>query len=378
MDKNSNNKKAEQAHFEKLTFLLMLLSVSTMFIFLLKPFWGALFWACVIGLIFSPLYRSLLKKMNKPKPNLAALITLTTCLVIGIAPTFFMVGTFFQEGLSLYQSLESGEFDLGARMEQLRSIFPGSNFFFEHLHLDMNDLQAQLSDGALRAAGYLAQNAVEIGQKTTQLFISLALMLYVAFFTIRDGEKLVNLLARALPLNRERKGLIFAKFTETLRATVKGNLLVALIQGILGGFIFWALDIREALLWGVVMTLFSLIPVVGAGLIWIPVALYLFALGEWIRGIILVLFGAVLIGLADNVLRPLLVGHDTKLPDYLVLLSTLGGFALFGMNGFVLGPLVAALFVAFWGIFMREYNPSQPAISQEDTPQKPENNSDNV
>jgi predicted PurR-regulated permease PerM len=107
------------------------------------------------------------------------------------------------------------------------------------------------------------------------------------------------------------------------------------------------------------MTLLSLIPVVGASLIWGPVAIYLFAVGEWTNGIILVGFGAGVIGLVDNVLRPILVGRDTKLPDYLVLLSTLGGFSLFGMNGFVIGPLVAALFVVFWEIFAREFN-SQP------------------
>ncbi|HPQ38106.1 MAG TPA: AI-2E family transporter, partial [Synergistaceae bacterium] len=366
-DKKCRTPETEYAHLEKSAFLLMLLLVSVLFVFLLKPFWGALFWACIIGLIFSPLHRRLLKKMDTPKPNVAALATLTTCSVICIAPALFIIGTFFQEGLSLYQSLESGEFDLGARMQQLETLFPAIKPFFEYLHMDMGNLQAQLSDAALGAAGYLAQNAVELGQKTMQLFISLALMLYVAFFMLRDGEKLVDLLARALPLNREREHLIFDKFAETVRATVKGNLLVAVVQGTLGGFIFWALGIREALLWGVVMTLFSLIPVIGAGLIWIPVSLYLLALGAWIQGIVLILFGAVVIGLADNVLRPLLVGHDTKLPDYVVLLSTLGGFALFGMNGFVLGPLVAALFMAFWGIFMREYNNPKPLPSKEES-----------
>jgi predicted PurR-regulated permease PerM len=137
---------------------------------------------------------------------------------------------------------------------------------------------------------------------------------------------------------------------------------VAAVQGTLCGIIFWALSIPGAFLWGVVMTLLSLIPVVGAGLIWGPVAIYLFAIGEWVQGLILAGFGAGVIGLVDNILRPILVGRDTKLPDYIVLLSTLGGFVLFGMNGFVVGPLIAALFVAFWGIFMREFNASQTGM----------------
>jgi predicted PurR-regulated permease PerM len=108
--------------------------------------------------------------------------------------------------------------------------------------------------------------------------------------------------------------------------------------------------------------------VVGAGLIWVPVSIYLFAIGEWGQGLILVGFGAGVIGLVDNILRPILVGRDTKLPDYIVLLSTLGGFVLFGINGFVVGPLIAALFVAFWGIFMRDFNAPQTVM--------PRNNSD--
>jgi predicted PurR-regulated permease PerM len=149
---------------------------------------------------------------------------------------------------------------------------------------------------------------------------------------------------------------MFAKFAEVTRATVKGNLVVAAVQGALGGIIFWILGIPGPFLWGVVMFLLSLIPMVGAGLIWAPVALYLFAAGQWIEGLVLTGFGIGVIGLVDNVLRPILVGRDTKLPDYIVLMSTLGGFVLFGMNGFVIGPLIAALFVTVWEIFIREFN----------------------
>ncbi|MAK70536.1 MAG: AI-2E family transporter, partial [Idiomarinaceae bacterium] len=114
--------------------------------------------------------------------------------------------------------------------------------------------------------------------------------------------------------------------------------------------------IPGALLWGVVMAFLSLIPAVGAGIVWLPVAVYLLATGSVWEGIVLIAYGAVVIGLADNILRPLLVGRDTKLPDYIVLFSTLGGLSLFGITGFVIGPLVAALFMAFWDIFMREFN----------------------
>ncbi len=350
----------EHNKLEQRSFLLMLILVSLLFLFLLKPFWGSIFWACLIGLIFHPLY-SRLRHLWRGRSTLSALATLVICLILGIVPTLFVMTSFFQEGAGLYQRLQSGEFDIQGRIEQVRQAFPTVQNLLERLNLDLNNVTAQLSKAALTASQFIAQNAVQLGQGTMQFFVSLGLTLYVAFFMLRDGRSLVELLVRALPLGDAREQLLFTKFAEVARATVKGNLVVAVTQGTLGGIIFWALDIRGPLLWGVVMTLLSLIPVVGAGLIWAPVAIYLFAIGNWIQGTVLVVFGVAVIGLVDNFLRPILVGRDTKLPDYIVLLSTLGGFVLFGMNGFVVGPLIAALFVAFWEIFIREFN-SPPLI----------------
>ncbi|MFA5515271.1 MAG: AI-2E family transporter [Desulfuromonadales bacterium] len=361
------DKDRRQAGLEQGSFLLMLVLVTVLFLFLLKPFFSAVFWACVIGLLFYPLHQRFLRLVGN-RPSLAALLTLAACIIIGIVPTLFVLGSFFQEAAALYQRLQSGEMDIGKYVERLREAFPAAQLFLERLSPGLSDVKEQLSGAALAASGYIAQNAVQLGQGTLKFFVGLALMLYVAFFLLRDGAALVALLVRALPLGDEREHLLFAKFAEVTRATVKGSLVVAVVQGTLGGMIFWFLDIPGALLWGVVMTLLSLIPAVGAGLIWGPVAIYLFATGEWGQALILTAFGIGVIGLVDNVLRPILVGRDTKLPDYMVLLSTLGGFVLFGMNGFVIGPLLAALFVAFWGIFMREFNTPPPAPPKRDPP----------
>ncbi len=365
MSDETNRPNKEQAKLEQRSFLMLLVIVTLLFLFLLKPFWGAIFWACIIGLLFYPLNRRFLESWGQ-RPSLAALATLVVCVVICIVPAMFVLGSFFQEGAGLYQRLQSGDLDLGNRIERIREAFPAAQLLLERLNLDLNNVKEQLSGAALTASGFIAQNAVQFGQGLLQYFVSLGLMLYVAFFMLRDGDRLVALLVRALPLGDEREHLLFVKFAEVTRATIKGNLVVAVVQGTLGGIIFWALGIPGAFLWGVVMTLLSLVPVVGAGLIWVPVAIYLFAIGEWGQGLILVGFGAGVIGLVDNILRPILVGRDTKLPDYIVLLSTLGGFVLFGMNGFVVGPLIAALFVAFWGIFMRDFNAPQTAIPKND------------
>jgi predicted PurR-regulated permease PerM len=136
-----------------------------------------------------------------------------------------------------------------------------------------------------------------------------------------------------------------------VRATVKGNLLVALIQGALGGLAFWFLGVSGALLWAGLMAALSLLPAVGAALVWLPVALYFLVTGALWQGLALSAYGVLVIGLVDNLLRPVLVGQDTRLPDYVVMISTLGGMAVFGINGFILGPLIAAMFLSAWQIF---------------------------
>jgi predicted PurR-regulated permease PerM len=176
-------------------------------------------------------------------------------------------------------------------------------------------------------------------------------MLYLLFFLLRDGQQLAARIRQAVPLGRNYKVRLFNNFTTVIRATVRGNVLVAAAQGALGGLIFWFLGVQAPLLWGVVMAFLSLLPAVGAAIVWAPVAVYFLVTGAIWQGVVLMAFGVVVIGLVDNILRPLLVGKDTKMPDYVVLLSTLGGMALFGLNGFVIGPVIAALFIAAWDLF---------------------------
>jgi predicted PurR-regulated permease PerM len=143
---------------------------------------------------------------------------------------------------------------------------------------------------------------------------------------------------------------LFNRFTTVIRATVKGNVVVAIVQGLLGGLAFWFLGVHAPVLWGVVMAFLSLLPAVGSALVWVPVAIYFLITGALWHGISLIAFGVLVIGLVDNVLRQILVGKDTKMPDYVVLIATLGGMAIFGINGFVIGPVIAAMFMAVWDI----------------------------
>ena len=198
---------------------------------------------------------------------------------------------------------------------------------------------------------YLAAQALSIGRGTANFIITLLLMLYLLFFFLRDGGELSRRIKNAIPLREEQHRALFSKFTIVTRAMFRGNLLVAAVQGALGGLIFWVLGIHAAVLWAVVMAFLSLLPAVGAAAVWLPVAIYFLATGAVWKGLVLIAYGAFVIGLVDNLLRPYLVGKDTQMPDYVVLISTLGGIAIFGLDGLVIGPVIAAMFIAIWDIF---------------------------
>lgn len=339
---------------EQRFFLLLLGFVSLLFLWLLKPFFAPILWACIVAILFHPVQVWLDERWGK-RPNLTALATLLACVVLVVLPILFLLYQFLQEGIALYQRIESGEINPAQFLERIRNAFPIVQSLFERFDINLESIWEQAASAAVGASRFLATNAFALGQSTFEFVLKLGLMLYVAFFLLRDGRKLTEHLIATLPLGDERERLLFQKFAEVMRATVKGNLVVAIVQGALGGIIFWILGIPAALLWGVIMAVLSLIPAIGAGLVWLPAAIYLIAVGDWIPGIVLIIYGVVVIGLADNILRPILVGRDTKLPDWLVLLSTLGGIALVGISGFVVGPLIAALFIAFWQIFRSEF-----------------------
>jgi predicted PurR-regulated permease PerM len=211
-------------------------------------------------------------------------------------------------------------------------------------------LQRRVASLVAQASQWIATRVFSIGQDTFEFGAEVCITVYIAFFLVRDGDALMRIVRHAVPLAPEHKQSLVNKFATVVRATVKGNLLVAAIQGALGGLAFWTLDVGAALLWAVLMAFLSLLPAVGAALVWLPVALYFFATGALWQGLALCAWGVLVIGLVDNLLRPVLVGKDTGMPDWLVMITTLGGMAVFGINGFVMGPAIAAMFIAVWHI----------------------------
>ncbi len=340
------------ATLEQWALLLLLVAVTLAFGWILAPFFGTILWGAIIALMFSPLYRWLLGRMQQRR-TLAALLTLLVVVVMVIVPFALVTASLASEAAEVYNHIQSGEWNVARYFHRAFDALPGWVMsLLDSVGLaNFATLQRRLSAALNQGSQYMASSAFSIGQDSFDFIASLFITLYLGFFLIRDGAGVARALRRAIPLASAHKEELVEKFATVIRATVRGNLLVAAIQGALGGVAFWFLGVNAALLWAVLMAFLSLLPAVGAGLVWAPVAIYLFMTGAVWESIALVAWGVLVIGLIDNLLRPILVGKDTGMPDYVVMITTLGGMAVFGINGFVIGPVIAAMFFAVWHIY---------------------------
>jgi predicted PurR-regulated permease PerM len=340
-------------NLEQRALLLLLVAVSFALGWILLPFYGTLLWSAIIALLFAPLHRSLLMRLRHRR-TLAALLTILTAVVIVVVPFALLSVALAHEAAGLLESVRSGE----AKPEPyLRGVFDSlpawAATLLEHFGLvDFDTLQRWLNTRLEQGIGLIATQVFSLGQNTFEFAASLLITPYLAFFLIRDGDRIVHAMRRALPLTPVHKQELLNKFSTVIRSSVRGNLLVAATQGALGGLALWFFEVRGALLWAVVMAFLSLLPAIGAALVWLPVAIWFFVTGAIWQGIALATWGMLVIGMVDNLLRPMLVGKATLLPDYVVMITTLGGMVVFGVNGFVLGPVIAAMFFAVWHLYL--------------------------
>lgn len=334
------------------TFIGLTAVVSLAFAWMVWPLSGAILWATVLAVLFAPINRGILRSIPARR-NLAALFTLVIILVMVILPFLLVANLVFREAASVYKSIAAGQIAPAIDIQTLRGVLPNwLNGLIDGIELpDAHMLRERLLNALAESGQFLAGQAINIGQSTFHLAVSVSVMLYLLFFLLRDGRELARLIGEAMPLTSELRQALFSRFALTINAIVKGSVVVALVQGALGALILWMLDIRAPVLWGAVMAFFALLPVVGTGLVWGPITIYLLVSGAIWKGAVLLAFGILVIGLVDNLLRPILIGKETRIPDYLVLISTLGGIATFGPDGFVVGPVIAALFLAAWSVF---------------------------
>lgn len=340
---------------QRVGFLLTLSAVTLGFIAILIPFYSAILWAVVFAIIFFPMHARVEARLDGYR-NVAAAVSVLICICFVIVPSLLFLGLLVQQASQFYDYVQSGAFDGEQLLEKLQSILPG--FLRERLSFWESNNLAQLRDhistAFVEGGRFFAAQALQFGKNTLELLIIFAIMLYLLFFLFRDGRELTSIFQRFIPLNDRHTRRFTSKFTSVVHATIRSTVIIAVVQSLIAALSFWALGIRPVLLWSVAVGIMSFFPALGGAVIWIPAALYLVFADEWIKAVILVLIGVFGIGLVDNLLRPPLIGQETKLPDYVILLSTVGGIAIFGLNGFILGPLIAALFISFWSLFIDE------------------------
>jgi predicted PurR-regulated permease PerM len=342
--------------FESRAFIGLVLLITLLFLWMVRRFLMPVFWAAVFAILFQSLYWNLVERF-RGRRSLAALVATLTVVLVVLIPFALLVFAMAQQALGLYARIRSGAVDLHAPIDFAERSAPRITEILTRYGIEVERLRATIESAAVVATQYIGGQAVAVGQNTLTVTILFALMLYFLFFFFRDGDRIVEGVIRALPLGDERERRLFGRFALVSRATVKGTLVVAAVQGALGGIMFWIVGIQAAVFWAVIMGILSLLPAVGPALVWAPAAVILFATGAIWQGVVVVLGGTLVIGVVDNLLRPVLVGRQTMMPDYLVLLATLGGLSVFGLAGFVVGPIIAALFLVVWEMFAEEYAP---------------------
>jgi len=333
--------------------VFVLLALATVALgWILLPFYGTILWAGILAMVFVPVHRWLLVRLGHRR-SLSALLTLLLASVVVIFPVAVVAASLATEAATLYERLQSGESNPVRYLNGIFNALPDwVRSALRAMGLrDFVSVQRRLTAALSQGSQVIAGQAVGIGQNTFEFLANLCVSLYLSFFLIRDGDRIMHGLRRAMPLTLEHKQELLDMFGTVVRATVKGNLLVAAIQGLLGGLAFWFLGVPAALIWAVMMAFLSLLPAVGAALVWVPAAAYFLTIGAVWECLALTAWGVLVIGLVDNLLRPVLVGKDIRMPDYVVMITTLGGMAVFGIHGFVIGPTIAALFMAVWHIY---------------------------
>jgi predicted PurR-regulated permease PerM len=342
-----NNKST--ANFQNIGFIILLVVITVFFLYILKPFFFAIFWAALIAGIFTPLHRILNKKIRNP--NLCASATLVIILLCLIIPIGLLINLLILEAFDIYKSFDSqGGAWMGTLSEMFNSL--NKNTAFARFNIDQAFILEKSQEIIKAITGYVISHISDFTQNTIFIIIKFAVMLYTLFYFLRDGEKLLEAISSHLPVNKRYLNTFSHQFLSTAKAALKFTFVIGGIQGFLGGLIFYITGIERALVWGVIMLGLSILPAVGCSFVWVPAGIIMLFLGHIWQGITILIFGAVVISSVDNLLRPVLLGRDTKMHALLIFLSTLGGIAVLGISGFVMGPIIAALFLASWKLFL--------------------------
>ena len=354
-----------QTHFDverfRRAFLLLLVTgISIAFLIMIQGFLTALLLAAIFSALCQPLHSRLLRWFGG-RAVLASLVTILVLLIGIIGPLLGFLGIVTSQAVEVSSAVQPWI------QEQIsgRGELSVERFFDLPDELEPYESQVYAKAGELtsRVGEFLLNSLAAATRGTANFFFMLFIMLYAMFFFLRDGSKILDKILYYMPLESDDEYLMVDKFVSVTRATLKGSLVIGIVQGGLAGLAFAVVGIEGAAFWGTVMAVLSIIPGIGTALIWVPAAIYLAVNGQSVASAGLTFWCVVVVGTVDNVLRPTLVGRDTQMSDLLIMLSTLGGLVLFGPTGLVVGPIIAALFVTVWEIYGEAFSAYLPATA---------------
>lgn len=328
-------------------FLIVTFGVGILYIFL--PFAFPLFWAAIIAVMFHPIYAFLAK--HTKLPSVSSAITLLLVVAILFIPLIGISILLVRQSIDLYASITNSgyQFSVGNATDWLSNTPLG-----QYQTLIRDQFETHAGDIAKNVSAFIFQNFATITQVSAAYTFQFFIMMYSLYFFLKDGERIIKRLIHLSPLGDTYEQLLLNKFTSTARATLKSTFIVGGVQGALGGVLFWAVGIPAPIIWAIIMIAFSIIPGMGSFVVWSPAVLIAFLMGDSQTALILLL-GGLFISTIDNFLRPPLIGRDTQMHPLIVLLSTLGGLLLFGISGFIIGPICAALFIAIIDMYDHYY-----------------------
>jgi predicted PurR-regulated permease PerM len=346
-----------------LVLLILILLISVLFLSMIRSFLMALFLAGIFSALVQPIYRKI-NRLVKDRSRCASLLTLVLFIFVVLAPLSGLVSIITAQAMRVGQSVTpwvQRQISEPAAFSEVLKKIP----FYDEMLPYHSQIMSKAGELASKISFFLV-NSLSAGAMGTVNFIFMFFVfLYASYFFLIDGKNLIDRILYYLPLEEENEKRLLGRFTSVSRATLKGTALIGVMQGILAGLAFAVAGIEAAVFWGTVMTALSIIPAVGSALIWIPASIILAAGGSYFKAAALALFCGLVVGSLDNVLRPMLVGKDTQMHDLLIFLGTMGGIALFGVIGFIIGPIVAALFVTIWEIYGEIFKDFLPALSRQ-------------
>jgi predicted PurR-regulated permease PerM len=344
--------------------LLLVVAVTALFLAVTWPFFKPLLLGALLAGLFHPLYRWITQLLGG-RASLGAAVTLLVLFVLGLGPVSAFLGIVLQQALTMSdQAIPWLNQHLGAA-----TTFNVHDWVVQRFPVlakyvpSQEQLLEQVGTAAKTAGAFLVSFAAGMTATTAALLLNLFVMLYAMFFFFRDGHKILERIFYYTPLSDEDETRMLTQLASITRATVKGTLVIGIIQGTLAGIAFRVAGIEGAALWGTIMTILSIIPGIGAALVWVPVVIILFVTGQHLAATLLAAWCAAVVGTVDNFLRPMLVGRDAKMPDLLILIGTLGGLFLFGPIGFIVGPIVCGLFLTVWDIYGTTFRAILPPVT---------------